>query len=135
LLMFSALSFAQNIPAVYSASINYTAHTITIFGSGFSSPTVVFDGGMLTVRAASGSEIIANLPVKAPGTYLLTVTDSDKSATTFDVTYGAVGPQGATGATGPEGPKGAAGATGATGPQGPAGPAGATGLTGATGAA
>ena len=74
------------------------------------------------------------------------VTDSDKSETAFDVTYGAAGPQGpagakgaegaagAKGATGAAGPQGLAGLTGATGPAGAVGPQGPIGLTGATGA-
>jgi collagen triple helix repeat protein len=156
----SVLSFAGElvpvavlVPAsIDSASINYTANTITVSGQGFCAdsklPTVAFNLTKLTLVTVvcSPTSVVANLPVQAQGSYKLTVTNGSGESATLDVTYGAVGPQGpagpmgmtgATGATGPQGPAGPQGQTGAQGPQGLPGATGATGpqgLTGATGA-
>ena len=133
----SVMSFAAVTPVapivpvtVASATINYTAHTLTVIGTGFCVPdaslSAVFDTTRLIPSVCSANEIVATLPVFAAGSYKLTIT-SRGGAATLDVTYGAVGPQGP---VGPEGPKGA---TGATGPQGSVGNTGATGPIGATG--
>jgi len=153
--LISALSTAGLVVPVTidSASINYTANTITVFGQGFCAttlPSVVFNTTKLkVVSACSSTEIIASLPVQTAGSYRLLITNSSNVSATFEVTYGAVGPQGpigltgatgaagpkgATGATGVQGPIGLSGATGAVGPQGPAGPIGLTGATGSPGA-
>ena len=138
LLLVSVMSFATAttvVPLVpvtiESATINYTAKTLTIIGTGFcvpgASPVVTFYTTQLALTTCTSNEIVARLPVFAAGSYELAVV-SRGGSTTFDVTYGAVGPQGP---AGPEGPKGA---TGTPGPQGPAGNTGATGPVGATGA-
>ena len=148
LLLVSSLSFATVPPVVpvtiNSASINYTAHTLTLIGTGFcvpdAAPSVVFNTTILAKSICSANEIVSPLPVFAAGSYKVTVTSRGGSAL-LDVTYGAVGPQGAAGAEGPKGATGATGATGtegakgATGTTGAQGPIGLTGLTGAAGAA
>ncbi len=156
LLLISAPSFAVVVPVtIDNASINYTAHTITVSGLGFCAsgvlPSVAFNGVKLKlVTTVCANTVVANLSAQVAASYNLTVTNGSGGASTFAVTYGAVGPQGpigltgatgakgATGATGAQGPiglTGATGAKGATGATGPQGPTGATGLTGATGAA
>jgi len=151
LLLVSSLSFALTPVTIDSASINYTAHTLSVVGSGFCTgalPAVTFNTTRLKVTSAcSSSAVVASLPMQAAGSYRLIIANSGGASATFYVTYGAVGPQGATGpigpkgatgltgATGLQGVKGATGLTGATGAQGIAGPQGLTGLTGATGAA
>jgi hypothetical protein len=129
LLVFCPLLAVAATPVVNSGAINYSTNQITLTGTGFepakTKPTVSFNGIALTVSTFSNTQIVANLPAGlTPGTFDLTVTNSQGLSVDFNVTYGATGPQG------PAGPAGAAGAKGATGP---AGPAGATGATGATG--
>jgi len=137
LLLIPALSFALTPVAINSASINYTAHTITAVGSGFCTgalPAVTFNTTRLTVTSAcSASVVVASLPAQAAGSYRLIIANSSGASTTFYLTYGAVGPQGPMGLTGATGAKGATGATGAQGPIGLMGAKGATGATGATG--
>jgi hypothetical protein len=133
----SAFAFAAAPPVIDNASINYTAHTITIAGAGFSAPTVEFNAAVLHVVSASATRIVASLPVEPQGSYELIVTNSDKLSVTFDVTYGPTGPPGVAGPQGAQGPKGEAGATGPQGPIGAAstvaGPQGPQGLTGPMG--
>lgn len=62
-----------------------------------------------------------------------TVTFTDGSTTTFNVTNGKKGEKGDTGDVGPQGPVGATGPQGAEGPQGPQGQAGEQGPKGDTG--
>src|SRR5208282_697544 len=149
--LISALSFGRVLPPsvplkvpviIDSASINYTANTITVTGQGFCAdselPTVVFNLTQLKLvtTVCSNTSVVANLPAQAQGSYKLTVTNGSTGSSTFDVTYGAVGPQGPmglTGATGPTGPQGSAGPQGQTGAQGPQGLPGATGATGPQG--
>jgi hypothetical protein len=140
LLLVSSMSFALTPVTINSASINYTTHTVTVFGSGFCTgavPAVTFNTTRLKVTSAcSPSVVVASLPVQAAGSYRLIITNTSGGSATFYVTYGAVGPQGPqgfTGATGATGATGTQGATGAIGPQGPIGLTGATGATGATG--
>jgi hypothetical protein len=151
LLLVSSLSFALTPVTINSASINYTAHTVTVDGLGFCTgalPAVTFNTTRLKVTSAcSSSVVVASLPVQAAGSYRLIIANSGGASATFYVTYGAVGPQGPTGPVGPKGAtgltgatglqgvKGATGLTGATGAQGIAGPQGLKGATGATGAA
>lgn len=149
LLLVSATSFALvTTPVVIdSASINYTSNTITITGQGFCAdrkvPTIAFNGTKLTLvtTICSNTSVVANLPAQAQGTYSLVVTIGSGGSATFDVTYGAVGPQGPIGLTGATGAQGAAGPQGVPGPQGipgasstvpgPQGPQGPPGTNGA----
>jgi Collagen triple helix repeat (20 copies) len=145
----SAVRAQSFTPTVTSATVNLTAGTITIDGSGFSEffsgPSVNLDGVNLTIQSFTNQTIVASLgSVTTPGTYLLKVTVFLTTAQ-FDVTIGAVGPQGPQGPQGLQGPagltgpqglpgsQGPAGAMGATGLQGPAGPIGLTGATGPVG--
>ena len=139
LLLVPSLSFALIPVTINSASINYTTHTVTAVGSGFCTgalPAVTFNTTRLKVTSAcSPSMVVASLPVQAAGSYRLMIANSGGASATFDVTYGAVGPQGPQGLTGATGATGATGTQGATGAIGPQGPIGLTGATGATGAA
>ena len=85
----------------------------------------------VVVNSFSNRSVKATLPSGfAPGTYSLTVTNSNGQSAAFDVTLGAVGPAGPAGPAGPQGPPGSTGPQGpqgATGPQGPAGPPGTAG--------
>jgi len=140
---------AQSFPTVTSATVNLTAGTITIDGSGFDEffggPSVTLGGLNLTVESFTNQTIVASLgSVTTPGTYLLKVTVF-LSTVQFDLTIGAVGPQGPQGPQGLQGPgglagpqgvpgpQGGAGAPGAAGPQGPVGPIGLTGYPGPVG--
>jgi len=146
LLNFSIPTLAQNPnePVIRIVEItNYDANnkptSLNIYGSNFgasvSAVSVTLAGTPLTgiiLNAAQNTEIIsASIPSGnwLAGTYLLTVTNGNKSRST-DVTIGAQGAKGDTGATGP---KGDIGLTGATGPQGLKGDIGQTGLTGQQG--
>ena len=100
LLLVPSLSLALTPVTIKSASINYTAHTITVTGLGFCAsgalPTVTFNGGKLKLvtTICSNTSAVANLPAPAPGSYSLTVSNGSGGSSTFDATYGAVGPQG-----------------------------------------
>lgn len=126
----------KNIPVVQNGTINYLTNQITITGTNFqpakTAPAVQFNSKAVVVNSSSNTQIVATLPAGlVPGTFSLTITNSQGNSATFDMTYGATGPQG------PAGPAGAAGATGAQGPAGPTGaigPQGPRGLTGAPGA-
>jgi hypothetical protein len=122
-------------PVVNRGTINYSTNRVTFAGSGFepakTAPAVKFNGIALTLDSFSNTQIVATLPAASPtGTFRLTVTNSHGNSSTFDLTYGAAGPQGPAGprgASGAQGPAGQAGLTGATGPQGPKGRPGAPG--------
>lgn len=125
-------------PAVSKGTINYSSEQVTLTGSGFepatTAPTVTFNGASLKIDSFTNTQVVATLPAGTPaGTFTLTVKNSEGQSGSFDLTYGATGPQGAQGPAGPKGATGAQGAqgldgpkgaTGATGPQGPAGPRG-----------
>jgi len=133
---------------ISSAVIDYSSDQITATGLGLCRsgklPSVTFNATKLTVTSAcSNTTITANLPVFPQGSYRLTI-NNGISSDTFDVTYGAggpqgpmgpPGPQGVTGATGAQGPQGAPGAAGPQGPTGSVGPAGPQGPAGPAGAA
>jgi N-acetylneuraminic acid mutarotase len=134
---YSAPSPIGTAVTIESASINYSTNEISIHGSGFDpariAPTVTFNGTRLTLVSFTASLIVANLPTgTGVATFQLIVTNSTGGTTSFDVTYGAVGP---TGAQGPAGANGAQGPQGPAGPQGSIGPQGTSGATGAIGAA
>lgn len=124
-------------PIVQSTSINYLSNQLTIKGSDFgsSSPAVVFNGIRLAVLSFTNTQLTAQLPPGlSPGTYLAVVTNTGSGNTgSFDVTYGAIGPQGPMGATGLPGPAGPQGPPGQPGPQGLTGPQGVPGPTGPPG--
>jgi len=159
-MFFAASPLLAQMPSITSVTIAYgSTNTITIIGTNFEpktspDPTVVLDTTALKVTSFSNTKIVATTTTQiGAGSYLLTVTNCLKNAETFDVTWGAVGPQGpagtpgakgatgsagpagATGSAGPAGATGSAGPAGATGSAGPAGATGAAGTTGATGAA
>ena len=64
-----------------------------------------YNGASLTLNSFSNTDIVVTLPVAAAtaGTFRLTLTNSQGNASTFDLTYGATGPQGAKGNPGPAG--------------------------------
>jgi hypothetical protein len=131
----SAFAATATNPVVQSGTINYAANQVTLTGIGFqpekTAPVVVFEGANLKVDSSSNNKIVVTLPgALAAGTFGLVVGNSEARSTTFDLTYGATGPQGPAGpagARGAQGPTGQAGLTGATGPRGPKGPAGTPG--------
>jgi hypothetical protein len=138
LLMLTPLSvFAATAtdPVVQSGTINYVAKQVTLTGTGFepgkTAPVVELEGAKLKIDSSSNTKIVVTLPgALAAGTFGLVVGNSEAHSTTFDLTYGADGPQGPAGpagARGAQGPTGQAGLTGATGPRGPKGPAGTPG--------
>jgi hypothetical protein len=107
-------------PAVNKGTINYGNYQVTLTGSGFepatAAPTVTFNGASLKIDSFTNTQVVATLPANTPaGTFTVTVKNSEGQSGSFDLTYGATGPQGAQGLDGPKG------ATGATGPQGPKG--------------
>jgi hypothetical protein len=117
-------------PSFINATINYSVspNLLSITGNDFSqsgaAPRVVLSSQTLTLVSWTDQTIVANLPNPLqPGSYQLTVKNSQGNSARFDLAYGAIGPQGSiglTGAVGPSGPAGATGLAGATGPQGPA---------------
>jgi hypothetical protein len=130
--LFASAAATPNLPVVNSVAINYSSNVVTVNGSGFlpatAPPTVSFNVTKLMLVSDSNTEIVAYLPGGiAPGTFNLTVTNSENHTFSFGVTYGAAGP------AGPAGANGAPGAQGPAGPGGPAGPAGPTGPQGPSG--
>src|SRR5215470_12971563 len=109
-LQLSLFAASSAAPMISSTTINYINNQMTITGQNLTStPTVTFNKANLSVVSvnATQTQIVATLPSSlAAGTYLLTVTNPaiPNQPGTFNVTYGAVGPQG------PMGPPGAPGA-------------------------
>jgi hypothetical protein len=129
---------APSGPVVNNGSINYQTNQVTLSGSSFqpgkTAPTVLFNGSSLALSSFSDTQIIATLPAGLlPGTFNLTV-NSSSGSTTFDLTYGATGPQGSAGPAGPTGSQGPIGPVGPAGSQGPRGITGAPGAPGPAGA-
>jgi hypothetical protein len=129
---------AASGPVVNNGTINYLTNQVTLTGSSFqpskTAPTVLFNGSPLALSTFSNTQILATLPAGlTPGTFNLTVANSSGS-TTFDLTYGAIGPQGSAGPAGPAGSQGPIGPVGPAGPQGPRGITGAPGSPGPAGA-
>ena len=140
LLILAPLFAFAATPVVNSGTINYSTNQIMLTGSGFqpnkAQPTVAFNGSALTVSTFSNTQVTATLPAGlTPGTFDLTVTNSQGNSVDFNMTYGATGPQGPAGPAGPTGPQGPAGLSGATGATGATGPRGLTGAPGAPGPA
>jgi|HubBroStandDraft_1064217.scaffolds.fasta_scaffold279573_1 hypothetical protein len=127
--LFVSAATTTTIPVVNGVTISYNSNEVTVNGSGFlpakSAPTVLFNNTKLTLVSDTNTKIVAHLPASVTaGTFNLTVTNSESNKFTFDVTYGAIGPEGQAG------PAGATGAQGSPGPSGPAGPAGPQGSPG-----
>jgi hypothetical protein len=88
-------------PVIVSATVQYEPDIpwqLTISGRNFkpsgTNPTIYFGSVQLISPAASDILIEAAVPPTAPGTYLLSVTNSKKVTGTAYVTIGAVGPTG-----------------------------------------
>ena len=140
LCIFSLAASAITAVTINSASINTSNNQITINGTGFdpagAAPVVTFNAAKLTLVSFANTVIVAKLPAGTKaGSYDLVVKNSTAVSATFDVTYGAVGPQGPSGPAGPEGPQGAKGDIGPQGPAGAQGPSGAPGTQGPAGPA
>jgi hypothetical protein len=135
--LFASAATTANFPVVNSVTVNYSSNVVTVNGSGFlpatTAPTVSFNTTKLTLVSDTNTKIVAHLPGGiAAGTFNLTVTNSETNTFTFDVTYGAAGPEGPAGpngAQGAQGPPGPAGPAGPTGPQGPSGVLSSTGIS------
>lgn len=104
-------------PVVNSTTIDYSVNPnrLTIMGSGFSTPTVTFGGTNLAIVSTSPTQIVATLPATvAAGSYNLVVVvglpgqkvPAGSTTVSFNLTYGAVGPQGVTGPMGLQGQAG-----------------------------
>ncbi len=131
LLLAAALPLAAQTPTFTNATINYSVspNLLTITGNFFSksggAPTVVVNGQTLTLVSWTNTTIVAKLPLNLnPGTYELTVTNSQLNSAVLDLAYGAIGPQGPMGLQGVMGPQGTQGPQGIQGLQGPQGPPG-----------
>jgi Collagen triple helix repeat (20 copies)/IPT/TIG domain len=130
--LFASAATTAHVPVVNSVTVSYSSNVVTVNGSGFllatTAPTVLFNTKKLALVSDTNTKIVAYLPggIMA-GTFNLAVTNSENNTFTFDVTYGAVGPEG------PAGPNGVQGVQGAQGLPGPAGPAGPTGAQGPSG--
>jgi hypothetical protein len=132
----------KNLPAIINALPEFDTNPaqVTIAGSNFgvAKPIVMLDGIPLTVPISTSTAATALLPSNlAPGTYLLTLTNTDAAdagnTAEFNLTLGAVGPKGDKGDQGPVGSQGPPGPQGLQGPQGPIGPQGFQGFTGLQG--
>jgi Collagen triple helix repeat (20 copies)/IPT/TIG domain len=118
-------------PVIDAAVPNYGTNQLTISGTGFGTgtPTVDINGTALTLVSHTATMIVVKLPTGiSAGTFVLSVKASGETGT-FDLTFGADGPQG------PQGIQGPAGAQGPSGAQGPVGPTGAQGAQGPAGIA
>jgi hypothetical protein len=76
--LWSAQAQATVIPAIQSASVNYSGNTLVLKGRNFgANPTVVFGNQALATQSASGTQIVAKFAVDAPalsyapGTYVV----------------------------------------------------------------
>ena len=150
---------ANAAPVITSVLASYSGTgvptSLTIFGTGLCSasscstkPTVTLGGVPLAPVTGTVSGITAPIGVIADGDYVLKLTTTGSTSTTYNLTVssktaglagkpGPTGPVGAPGVQGLVGPQGPAGLNGAQGPRGPGGtdgPVGATGDVGATGA-
>jgi hypothetical protein len=110
--LFASAATTTTVPVVNGVTISYNSNEVPVNGSGF-------------LPAQSAPAVVAHLPATVTaGTFNLTVTNSENNKFTFDVAYGAIGPEG------PAGPAGPTGAQGSPGPSGPAGPSGPKGSPG-----
>jgi hypothetical protein len=104
------------IPAIAKAEVNTETLRLTIHGSNFIAtplPRVLLgnDTGRfeeLVVIEATPTLIVAGLPAVVPASYRIIVQQGFRGLViaTFDVTFGAAGPQGLQGLQGPPGPPG-----------------------------
>ena len=97
--LFASAATTPNVPVVNSVTVDYSSNVVTVNGSGFlpatTAPTVSFNTTKLMLVSDTNTQIVAYLPGGiAAGTFSLAVTNSANNTFTFDVTYGAVGPQG-----------------------------------------
>lgn len=134
------LNAAQQL-LVTSATADTAAATLTLRGrnlvKGSSIPIVTLNDEVLTLLSATEEEIVAVLPPREPGTYLLTLTRGPSLVKSWatDLTLGGVGEQGPPGEKGDKGDKGDPGPQGAQGDPGPQGLPGAQGPQGIQGPA
>jgi hypothetical protein len=133
--LFASAATTTTVPVVNSVTVSYSSNEVTVNGSGFlpanAAPAVLFNHTNLALVSDTDTTIVAHLPggVTA-GTFNLSVTNSENNKFTFDVTYGATGPEGPAGLNGAQGAQGAPGPSGPVGPTGPQGPSGVLSSTG-----
>ena len=141
---FPRASSAQTPPLyITSVTVDLAGQQLVIFGENFgnTAPGVRLAAKGLIVLSSSMTAVVAHLPAEIaaqPGTYRLTLTALDPTATGYDhfnVSIGTGGPAGPQGVPGPAGPQGPVGATGVAGAPGPSGPQGLKGDTGDRGPA
>ena len=135
----SLLGNPRREPVITATSTSADLTTVFIDGENFGrQPRVWVDRTLLTgvTVDATGTHVVATLPVLQPATYLLQIVTRDRQflfddtdhVATFALVVGAGGNSGQAGPPGPRGPVGPPGAVGPAGPIGPAGPAGAPGV-------
>src|SRR5690348_10714523 len=93
------LAHTSTAPKVFSTVVDYSTNQIQVAGLDFDpsgvAPSVTLGTTTLTLVSFSPGQITANLPAGlAPGTYRLTIINSNSQATLFNVTLGAAGPMG-----------------------------------------
>lgn len=144
----SPLADQRREPVITATSMSADRTTVFIDGENLGrQPRVWVDGTRLTgvTVDATGTHVVATLPVLQPATYLLQLATKDRQFSFDDVDHvatfvlvvtdgatghGETGPAGPRGPAGPAGPVGPGGPIGPIGPIGPAGPAGAPGVIG-----
>ena len=146
---------ATAAPVINSVLTSYSSTgvptSVTIFGTGLCAantctarPAVTLGGTALTPVSGTVTGITAPLGVIADGDYVLKLTTTGTTSTSYNLTIrakvagtpgpqGPAGPAGPAGAQGPMGLQGPAGNNGVDGARGPAGVAGAAGATGPAG--
>jgi hypothetical protein len=122
---------AMAAPKVFSTVVDTTTNQITITGQNFNpsgtAPTVTLANTKLKLVSFTSTTIVATIPTTfVPGTYGLTIVNSNFLSVTAYVTFGTIGtgPPGPTGPPGIVGPPGPPGPGGLMGPPGPPGPPG-----------
>ena len=89
--LFVSAATTTTAPVVNGVTISYSSNEVTVNGSGFlpakSAPTVLFNNAKLTLVSDTNTKIVAHLPASVTaGTFNLTVTNSENSKFSFDVT-------------------------------------------------
>jgi hypothetical protein len=89
--LFVSAATTTTAPVVNGVTISYSSNEVTVNGSGFlpvnTAPTELFNNTKLTLVSDTNTKIVAHLPASVPaGTFNLTVTNSENSKFSFDVT-------------------------------------------------
>jgi len=136
----AGLATAAPQPKITSATVDTTTspNRLTLMGVNFgaAAPAVSIDGFSVLVLSHTTTKVVTQVPVfvsSHPGTYLVTLVNKsifNCEPTTFDVAFGAIGPQGLQGPQGIQGPPGPPGGQGQPGTPGQPGLPGTSGVAG-----